>query len=78
MITPRQNLYKNELARMLNISVKTLSRFIDTHKEQITKVFPTYKSRSQILYPKVIDYIVTEMGYSHEEIYRPTEHNNGQ
>ena len=69
MIIPKQNLLKNELARKLNISSKTLSRFLVEHEEKIKEIFPSYKRSSKILYPKVIDYIIKELGYSHDEIF---------
>lgn len=69
MIVPRRNLFKSELARKLNISKRTLVRFMDEREDKIKEIYPGYKKRSQILYPKVIDFIIKEMGYSHEEIY---------
>lgn len=69
MLVPRRNLFKNELARKLGISPQTLTRFLSDHENEIKRISPSYRKRSQILYPKVIDYIIQELGFSPEEIY---------
>lgn len=69
MITPRQYLHKNELAQKLNMTNKTLSRILNEHESKIKEIYPSYTRYAKILFPKVIDYIIHELGYSHEEIY---------
>ena len=69
MIIKRKTMLKSELARKLNISSSTLSRFMISREDNIKNIYPEYKNISKILYPKVIDYIIAEMGYSPDEIY---------
>lgn len=65
----KRPLLKSELARRLNIAPQTLYRFIKERESEILKVFPAYKTKSQLLYPKLIDYIAEEMGFDPNEIY---------
>jgi len=69
MIVTKKPLLKSELARKLGMSTQTFYRFIKEREEIIKSIYPAYKTRSQLLQPKVIDYIIEELGYSQEEIY---------
>ncbi len=72
MNIPRSLLLKSELAKKLDCHPKTLYRFMKSHEKAIKMVSPSYNPLSRLLYPIVIDYIIKEMGFSHDEIYNKT------
>ncbi len=65
----RRPLLKSHLAAKLEISPQTLYRLIKEREEKIRIVYPLYKTRSQLLQPKVIDFLIKDLGYSPDEIY---------
>ena len=59
---------KSELARAMDISLKTLSRDLIRWESEIKEVFPDYKRSSRLLYPVVINFIIKKTGFEKCEI----------
>ena len=72
----RRHLYKNEVARGMGISPATLKRMMDKHHSEILKVSPDYSRNSQLLSPKIIDYLIEINGYTWEEILENDKRGN--
>lgn len=58
---------KNLIMRVISVSQSTFTRYMNTHKEEILKLYPL-KKKSSLLPPIVVDYLCETYGFTWEDI----------
>lgn len=59
---------KKMIAKLMNLSERTLSRKIKPLQSELDELFPEYSKHTTTLTPRVFRYILHELGYQDDEI----------